>query len=285
MDERIEFVAVPDGGRLWVATSGKGQPMLLCHGGPGLWDYLAPVAGMIDGLVTVHRYDQRGCGRSTHEGPYSIVGYVEDMEALRRQFGYERWVVAGHSWGASLAPEYAWAHPERVRAIIYVSGTGLGRDWKPAHNDAFDAALTAEERQRLGYLDARKARSEEEERESLILRWSTDYVDHEAGLREASRFYDEGFTVNYECNRQINDQTKLWVEQGLIERCASLSMPVLIVHGEQDPRPSSATDSLFEALPDAERRIIEGAGHLPWVETQAEFEQTLRAFLEKRALA
>jgi pimeloyl-ACP methyl ester carboxylesterase len=40
----------------------------MVHGGPGVPDYLAPVAGIIDDLCPVHRYDQRGTGGSPWEG-------------------------------------------------------------------------------------------------------------------------------------------------------------------------------------------------------------------------
>ena len=72
------------GGQLWTVRQGTGPPVLLCHGGPGLWDYLAPVAGMIDDLATVYRYDQRGCGRSSGGPPWTMDRAMEDIEALRR---------------------------------------------------------------------------------------------------------------------------------------------------------------------------------------------------------
>jgi hypothetical protein len=32
-------VVADDDVRLWAARSGSGEPLVLCHGGPGLWDY------------------------------------------------------------------------------------------------------------------------------------------------------------------------------------------------------------------------------------------------------
>jgi proline iminopeptidase len=62
--QKCEIVSVPDG-LLWTIRQGNGPALVCCHGGPGLWDYLAPVAEMVDDLMTVYRYDQRACGRST----------------------------------------------------------------------------------------------------------------------------------------------------------------------------------------------------------------------------
>jgi proline iminopeptidase len=61
---------MPDGAMLRLTTTGSGDPLVLCHGGPGLWDYLGPLARLLDGGFLVHRYDQRGCGASTGDGPF-----------------------------------------------------------------------------------------------------------------------------------------------------------------------------------------------------------------------
>lgn len=81
----------------WTATQGAGPPVVLCHGGPGIYDYLEPVAAMIDDLATVHRYDQRGCGRSEDGSAHDLATFGDDLDAIRRHWGYESWTVIGHS--------------------------------------------------------------------------------------------------------------------------------------------------------------------------------------------
>ena len=122
MAERM--VAV-DGAELWVTEQGAGEPLILCTGGPGSCDYLGPVAAMIDDLVRVIRFEPRGCGRSTTGGPYDVATCLADLEALRRHFGYERWMIGGHSWGAFLALAYAFGYREWVTALLYLSGGGV----------------------------------------------------------------------------------------------------------------------------------------------------------------
>jgi proline iminopeptidase len=117
--------------RLWTIEQGEGLPVMLCNGGPGCCDYLGPVAEMIDDLVQVHRWEQRGCGRSEAVPPYDHATCLQDLESLRRHFGFERWIIGGHSWGANLALDYAVTYPERVLALIYLAGTGIKEDWKP----------------------------------------------------------------------------------------------------------------------------------------------------------
>jgi proline iminopeptidase len=278
-----ELVETPDGVSLWTATQGSGPPLLLCHGGPGLWDYLSPVAGMVDGLCTVHRYDQRGGGRSTVAGPYTVGQCLEDMETLRRHWGYERWLVGGHSWGAALSLAYAWAYPERVRALVYISGTGLGKDWRQAHREANRRLRSDAQNARVAELRSKAQRSAEEEREYLIATWEVDYVDRSTAVASATRFLHEGFAVNYECNRQLSDEIGAWEESDLVMKCGRIHVPVLVVHGELDPRPAWGTDSLVEALPNGRRVILDGAGHMPWVERGDALAEALQGFLREVA--
>ncbi|GAB3839595.1 alpha/beta fold hydrolase [Dactylosporangium cerinum] len=66
------MIELDDGAQLRTWTTGSATPqtvpLVMVHGGPGVPDYLAPVAGIIDDLCLVHRYDQRGTGGSSWEG-------------------------------------------------------------------------------------------------------------------------------------------------------------------------------------------------------------------------
>ncbi|MFJ9899029.1 alpha/beta fold hydrolase [Streptomyces sp. NPDC091280] len=262
-------VTTDDGVRLWAARSGRGTPgtppVLLCHGGPGLWDMSEDVAAMLDSLTAVVRWDQRGCGRSEPcAGPWTIGRFVADLDTVRRHFALERPILLGHSWGASLALRYALAHPDRVAALIYVSGTGIGpdADW----HGAFEANLLA----RLGEDPERLARWRElpgDSRERAVLQWSAEFEDRERALAHAERMADPWFPINSPCNKALNVEAGRTVgTPALYAACQALDLPVLIVDGERDIRPRSAVDSLEHALPQALRVTLPGAGHLPWVE-------------------
>lgn len=129
-----------DGVQLRAREQGEGMPMLLTPGGPGACDYLAPVAGMVQDSARVIRWEPRGCGESDHVGPYDVDTTLADMDAIRRQFGYERWIVGGHSHGAFLSLAYALTYPQHTRAVIYLAGRGVLRDrgWHIAYEDNRD---------------------------------------------------------------------------------------------------------------------------------------------------
>ena len=137
----MERMLAVNGAELWVAEQGAGPPLVLCSGGWGCCDYLGPVAAMVEDLVRVLRWEPRGCGRSSPDGPYDLDTNLADLDALRAALGHERWVVTGHSAGADLALAYALSYPDRTRAVISMSGTGVqdDRQW----HDAYEAGREA----------------------------------------------------------------------------------------------------------------------------------------------
>lgn len=100
-----EFVAIT-GARLWTARQGSGPGMALCHGGAGMWGLPRP--GGVDGRRPGDRSPLRPASvwalvrrRTLHGGRLS-----RRSRSAAGHWGYERWIVGGHSWGASLALAY-----------------------------------------------------------------------------------------------------------------------------------------------------------------------------------
>ncbi|WP_407119998.1 prolyl aminopeptidase [Bradyrhizobium sp. STM 3561] len=160
-----DMLDVGDGHELYVESIGRadGIPAVYLHGGPG------------SGCQPDHRrlfdpdrfcavlFDQRGCGRSRPKGSRAhntTAHLISDMEKIREKFGFERWIVVGGSWGATLALAYAEAHPERVsgialratflgtRAEVETAFTSRLSQFHPALYEDFLSALPREERDR-----------------------------------------------------------------------------------------------------------------------------------------
>jgi proline iminopeptidase len=275
-------VTVDDGVALWTASGGAGSiPLALCHGGAGLWDYLQPVADSLSAVAHVRRWEQRGCGRSDRLGPYTIERYVTDLECLRAHFGPDRWLLAGHSWGAGLALRYALAHPERVLGVLYISGTGFGHAWRQAYHHEADRRLDPEQRARRDALSQRR-RTPTEEREWRILSYTPDIGDKRRACAIAAAFADAPYAINLDCNKALNDDEKRSDEAALLARCRTLDIPVRVVHGACDPRPLWAVQPLVDSLPRSELVTLDSVGHLPWLEDPAAFGAVARAFVAER---
>lgn len=259
----MELVALDDGARLATWTSGAADqvpPVVLLHGGPGLWDYLEPLAGMIDDLTLVHRYDQRGCGRSDRRGPLSMARYVEDLDCLRRHWGYDRWTLIGHSFGATLALAYAGTYPDRAATVGYLSGVGIG-DWRtPFHVEQRRRAHPYEAR--LEQLATTTPRIRDEEIEFRVMTWATDYADTARGLELARPMAEAEWDINYQANRDVS-----FTEIDCLSWASRTSCCVTFIHGSEDPRPAANAMLLAAAIPGSRQNVIQGAGHLPWQES------------------
>jgi proline iminopeptidase len=85
--------------KLWTEITGhcKDNFIMLCNGGPGMADYLSPVAEMTDDMAAVIRFEQRSCGRSTIDYNCDVETCVSDLEYIRRFYGIDQWIVGGHS--------------------------------------------------------------------------------------------------------------------------------------------------------------------------------------------
>jgi proline iminopeptidase len=125
-----ELMPVGDGHEIYVEAVGRadGIPAVYLHGGPG------------SGCQPDHRrlfdperfqavlFDQRGAGRSRPKGrrdDNTLPHLIADMELIREKFGFQRWMIVGGSWGATLALAYAQTHPDRVTGIV-LRATFLG---------------------------------------------------------------------------------------------------------------------------------------------------------------
>jgi proline iminopeptidase len=212
---------------------------LLLHGGPGLPDYLDPLAGELAPLFELDRYTQ---GRH-----FDVPGFVaEALEHLHAP----SWIV-GHSWGGYLALQVAAAAPERVTGLVLIGSLGAVGDggWKAA-GPRLVARLTGEEQARL---------EEAAPGAGLAILWPAYF-----SRRELVPPYP-GWTLDPE----VLEATYGWVQEHgaeLAPRLRSFDHPVLILHGTFDHIPPEPVEETATLLPNAELRVLDGIGHFPWLE-------------------
>ncbi|QTH70700.1 alpha/beta fold hydrolase [Pseudoalteromonas xiamenensis] len=119
---RQYHLAVGDGHQMSVEEWGNptGLPVFVCHGGPGFGSCTSMVQFFNPDRYRVIFFSQRGCKGST---PHSIEHnttqhLVHDIEMLRQHLGLEKILLAGGSWGATLALLYAITHPNAVKGLL-----------------------------------------------------------------------------------------------------------------------------------------------------------------------
>lgn len=287
MEGTTEQLTTADGRRLAYRRLGSG-PTLVCHpGGPGFSSlYLSNLGGLDDELELV-LLDPRGTGRSDAAADYQIDDYASDLEELREHLGLEQMQLLGHSHGGVAATAYAAEHPERVERLILAST--LAR-FGAEQAGAMEAAIES----RAGlpwYDDAREALETELRGEFTTGRELTDLVLRMFPFYFAEYGDDEHAYVESLGKEELCvDATRLWEQEifehfdlrPLLER---LTMPTLVITGSEDfiTGPRCADD--FAAIPRAKRVILDGAGHMIFVEAPDRFCEAVLSFLGVGAAA
>ncbi|MEU7291672.1 prolyl aminopeptidase [Streptomyces exfoliatus] len=299
---------VGDGNRVHWEVSGNpaGRAALVVHGGPGSGSSPHSRRFFDPEAYRLVLFDQRGCGRSTPHASdpaadmavNTTAHLVADMERLREHLGIDRWLLFGGSWGSTLILAYAEAHPDRVSAIVLAGVTttrrseiqwlyeGVGRIFPEAHErfragadhpmGAPAAELVAAYAALMDHPDPavrRKAAADWCAWEDAVLSlegMGTPYTDRvdDARLgfvRICSHFFAHG----------------AWLEEGVLLRDAHrlAGIPGVLVHGRADlAGPLTTAWELARAWPDAELRVVEGAGHLGGEETRRHLLTALDGF-------
>ena len=136
-------INVDDGGR-------GGLPVVFVHslaGNASQWSM------QIDHLWKERRavaFDLRGHGQSDppSDGDYWVESLAKDIDIVARSLDLKRFVLVGHSLGASISIAYAAENPHRVGGLLLVDPSGDGRALPEEIIEPFLAALQSDDYQR-----------------------------------------------------------------------------------------------------------------------------------------
>ena len=108
-----------DGVDLEYTVQGSGEPLVLIHGAI-LADAFSPLLAQprIANTYRVIAYHRRGfAGSSRASAPFMIGQQAADARALLRYLGITRAHIAGHSYGAAIALQWALDAPDEVQSL------------------------------------------------------------------------------------------------------------------------------------------------------------------------
>lgn len=120
-------------------------------------------------------------------------------------------------------------------------------------------------------------RTPSEEREFRLLSWRTDVTPGAGAEALLGDDLDAPWEINLEANRTLGADAARHAGD-LRAALPTLSVPVLLVHGSNDPRPVRGAEELAELLPRAELVTLP-TGHSPWLEAPEDVRESLVQFL------
>lgn len=230
-------------------------PMLLIHGAGGSHLHWAPDIRRLNGFRVI-ALDLPGHGKSDGIGRQTIQDYVDAVQDFMDEMDLPPVVIVGHSMGSAIAMQMTLDAPDRVLALVMVSGGSRLRVNPSIMENAANPATFP-----------------------LAVKTINEWAfgsDADPRLRElaANRMEKETRpTVLHGDFLACNDFNAT-------ERLAEIKKPTLIICGSDDKMtPFKHSLALHGAIPGSDLVEIEGAGHMVGLEKPHEVAEALEEFM------
>jgi len=118
--------------KYYYEISGKGEPLLLLHGGLGSIDMFRPIMPALSEHRQVIAIDLQGHGRTElGSRKFGLVQIGDDVATVLTQLGFKNVDVMGYSFGGGVAFRLAVQHPDMVRRLALVSAGFASESFYP----------------------------------------------------------------------------------------------------------------------------------------------------------
>lgn len=237
----------------------EGRRWVFLH---GLMGYGANWRKIISGLEATERclaYDQRGHGRSFQpESGYAPEDYADDLLKILQELAWDKVILVGHSMGGRNALNFAARFPEKLEKLVIED---IGPEANPQALDYYQYLLDlvptpfasraeAKEFFNTTFIKVAKTR----EKVEMLAQYFYANMEEKADGQVSWRFSKKGILESV----QVGRESDRWQE------LRSLSMPTLLIHGQNSQELSGET---YLAMLAANKMIkgveIEKSGH--WV--------------------
>ncbi len=300
-----DFWTVESDIKLYHFSAGTGTNVLIVHGGPG-YPFPQPLPGLgpLTNRYAFHYYDQRGSGKSsrpiasftssnyyenmqTLDKTLGLGAQIADIERIRQILGQDQLIILGHSFGGFIASLYAAEFPQHVQALVLVAPAevlvmppesgGLFEQVKPLLPSEMKAEYEAYLKRYLDY-------------GSIFGKSEKDLA---AMNGEFERYYafaarQKGFSVPAESNPNASGGWMvhaMYMSMGLRHdyrnALKQVQAPVLVLHGDKDLQPESASRMYAQAFASAQFQVIQNAGHFSFSDQPEAFARVVGQFLSQ----
>ncbi len=289
-EARAEAAFPPEGQLLDVhgitihaVTMGDGPDVVLIHGSSGnTRDMTFALAPILAESYRVIVFDRPGLGYSESFNPdgETIVEQAEILQKAAAQLGADKPIVAGQSYGGSVALAWAVTRPDNISGLVLIAPAAI--PWETPL-DTFNtmAATGAGNALALPLISA------------YVPEWYvTEALDRVFAPQQAPGGYAEHFGPGLTMRRasmhaNAKQRANLLAEVTELEpRYSEIDVPTEIVFGTADTtvKQDWHAPRLLELIPDAELIELDGLGHMPQVVAAPEVAAAIGRAAERAGL-
>ena len=274
-------------GDIYYQTFGRGTPVLIINGGPGLdsagFEAVAKTIAA-QGYQTI-LFDQRGTGHSRlsniNADTIRLALMVQDIEQLRQQLQINKWVVLGHSFGGMLGAAYAAKYPQHIEKLIFSSSGGLDLQFREQIAERVLNNLNLQEQIRMQMYQLRQRSGDDSDstRDKLAqLRARAYVIDKSKAPLIAARLKVVNMTIN---SLVFADLEKNHFD--LKAQFKQFQAPVLVLQGENDIISTETARTIAASFSDAELVLLPQCAHYGWLDQPDLYFSAVFRFLKDRA--
>ena len=237
--------AALNGVRIWYASFGRGEPVVLVHGGLANANYWGHQVRALQTHYRVIVMDSRGHGRSSRNAQaYGYDLMASDLLALMDHLGIKQAAIVGWSDGAIIGLDIAMHHPDRLTKLFAFA----------ANSDPSGVADIA----RSEVFNAYIARAGEEYK-----RLSPTPGEYKSFVDEITKMWETQPT---------------WTEADL----AKIKVPTWIVDADHDEAiKRENTEFMAAHIPNAGLLIQPNVSHFSFMQDPGQFNDDVLHFLER----
>ncbi|BAR58258.1 pimeloyl-ACP methyl ester carboxylesterase [Bradyrhizobium diazoefficiens] len=235
-----------NGIKVWYAVFGRGEPVLLLHGGLANANYWGHQVRALQRRYQVIVMESRGHGRSSRDQePYGYDLMASDVVGLLDHLKIRKAAIVGWSDGAIIGLDIAMKHPERVTKLFaFAANSDPSGVADIASSDVFNAYI---------------ARAGEEYK-----RLSPTPTEYKSFVAEITKMWES--------------QPK-WTASDL----AAIKVPTWIVDGDHDEAiKRENTEFMAANIPGAGLLIQPEVSHFSFLQDPEQFNDDVLRFLERR---
>jgi len=251
--------------KLHFRAYGAGPPVMILHGLFGSSDNWHSISTKLGAQYKVFAVDLRNHGQSPRSDEISYGAMAADLGELINDQSVDRISIIGHSLGGKVAMQFALSWPEQVEKLVVVDMAP--RSYPPHHDYIFKALLT---------LDLASFKTRQEIDRAIAAQIPQATV-RQFLLKSLQRDQSGAFYWRINLPALYNHYAGLSAALPTNKTC---NRPALFLKGEKSDYIRSEDEPMIrELFPQAEIRMLPGAGHWLHADVPESFFRNVQEFI------